>query len=425
MVRVKKGHLMRILLFSDTYPPQVNGVATSVQTLARGLVRRGHAVLVCTISPKGGASVLDDEAFPVIRLPGAPLLLSPEVRLANPYGGTCLHLVQRFAPDVIHCHTPFGIGWQGAHAAQVCGIPFIGTHHTLFGAYIAAYSHLGRQMNRPLAALARRYVAGFYNHCDLVSYASQFLADDLLAGGMNRPMVMVPNPLNTALFHPLTALVPRPAGEARLIYCGRLAPEKNLPHLVRLVEPVLARFPGAVLEIVGDGPSRVSLEALVQQRGLAARIHFTGWLHGEELAAHVANSTVCVSASVTENQPMALLESLACGVPVVALAAAGIPEIIEQGHNGFLVHPADRSGQFSQRIGEILLDPTLRERMSQAASRSVQHFTSETALHATLGSYQQAIEEAALRSPRATPLLLHLRQNRKRLMHVLPHLSHV
>lgn len=400
-----KGKLMRILLFSDAYPPQVNGVATSVQMLAQGLVQRNHTVLVGTISPKGGARVPGDESFPVVRRPGIPLLLSPDIRLVNPYGVTCMHLVQHFAPDVIHCHTPFGIGWQGARAARVYDIPLIGTHHTLFGEYVAAYSHLSGRVNRPLATLARHYVAGFYNRCDLVSCASQFLAHDLLTGGMNQPVVIVPNPINSTLFHPRIPLEPSlPAAmNARLIYFGRLAPEKNLRHLVQLVAPVLARFPDVVLEIVGDGPSRASLEALVQQRRLTERIHFTGWLHGEALAAKVARSMVCVTASLTENQPMALLESMVCGVPVVALAAAGIPEIIEHGESGFLIDPADASGQFAQRIEQLLLNPAQRATMSQAALRSAQHYSSEAVLQATLHSYQQAIESAAIRLHTTTP----------------------
>ncbi len=390
---------MRVMLFSDTYRPQVNGVATSVSTLAQSLTEQGHVVMVCAIIPKGGVSAPDTSPFPVVRAPGVAFPLYGDVRLANPRGLAFTQVVRRFAPDVIHCHTPFGIGWQGARAAHLCGIPLIGTHHTLFGDYIAAYSKLGRQVNQRLATLARRYIARFYNHCDLISCASRFLASDLIAGGMTRPIVIVPNPINTARFRPLSSTEGRQANTDpfRLIYFGRLAPEKNLRQLVLLVEPVLRRYGFANLEIVGDGPARADLEAFVQQRGLEGRICFAGWLHGDALVQRVASSVVCVSASLTENQPMSLLESLACGVPVVALAAAGVPEIIEDGRNGFLIDPADTSGKFARRIGQLLLDTDRHETMSQAAYSSAQRYSREAALQATLYSYEQALEAAALR----------------------------
>src|SRR5262249_62187812 len=140
---------------------------------------------------------------------------------------------------------------------------------------------------------------------------------------------------------------------------GRRAGEKTLPLFLVLVAPVLRRIPAVTLDIVGDGPMRVPLVALVRQRGLEDQIHFTGWMRGEALARHVAGCDICVSASLTENQPLALLESLAVGVPVVALAAGGVPEIIDNGRTGYLVDPADRSGCFAQRLEALLQDANL------------------------------------------------------------------
>lgn len=387
---------MRVMLFSDTYPPQVNGVATSVHSLARALSDQGHAVMVCTVGG-GRRRAAGDDPFVVVRTRAVPLPLYADFTIAPPIVRVFGRLAQHFRPDVIHCHTPFGVGWQGARAAIAGGIPLIGTHHTLFGEYVEAYSRLGRQVNQRLAALIRRYVANFYNQCDVVSCASRYLANDLHAGGMYRPVAIVPNALNTERFRPLAAEEQARKMGKRIIYFGRLAAEKNLPRMMRLTEPVLRRHPDVTLEIVGEGPVLGSLTSLAYELGLERQVRFLGWMRGETLVRQVASSDICVSASLTENQPMALLESLACGVPVVALAAAGVPEIIEDGMNGFLVAPDDATETFAQRLEELIGDAELRAAMSVRAYASAQAYAQAACLRMTLDSYEEAQRTAAER----------------------------
>lgn len=411
---------MRVMLFADTYPPQVNGVASSVCTLARALSHQGHGVMVCTAggrdSDRDGHA---DEPFAVVRVAAMPLPLYNEFALAPPIGRTFARMVRSFQPDVVHCHTPFGVGWRGARAALAAGIPLVGTHHTLFGDYVAAYLRLGHEVNARIATVLRRYVAAFYNQCDVVTCASRYLACDLASGGMTRPVLIVPNALDTERFRPLPSAAPHPG--RRIISFGRLAAEKNLPRLLRLVEPVLRRHPDARFEIAGDGPMRGALEALVRERCLERQVLFLGWLRGDELVARVAASDVCVAASLTENQPMALLESLACGVPVVALAAAGVPEIIEDGSSGFLVAP-DSDGDpdvFARRVERVLVDGELRGRMAAQARESAQHYSHAACLRLTLASYQQAAAARAARPVRRVwrrhRLVAELRRTRGRL----------
>ncbi len=393
---------MRVMLFSDTYPPQVNGVATCVYNLAHALATGGHSVVVCTVLARRDLQTRPEEAFTVIRTRAVPLPLYSDFSVAPPVGISLGRIVRRFRPDVVHCHTPFSIGWQGARACDAYGIPLIGTHHTLFGEYVESYSRLGHQVNSRIASLIRRYVARFYNRCDVTTTASRFLADDLLSGGLRRPVQIVHNPVKTDLFRPLAAEErrDRAPGEAKIVYFGRLAAEKNLPHLLTLVEPALRRNPAATLDIVGDGPMMGPLVAQARQRGLEGQVNFTGWMRGEALARHVASADICVSASLTENQPLAVLESLACGVPVVALAAAGVPEIIEEGRTGYLVDPADSSGRFASQLEALIADPTLRARMSAQAQAAAQYYSPEACLRATLASYEEAIAVAGRRRAR-------------------------
>ena len=422
---------MRVMLFADTYPPQVNGVASSVCTLSRALSRQGHAVMVCTAGGRAGDHERHpDEPFAVVRVAAMPLPLYNEFALAPPIGRAFARVVRSFQPDVIHCHTPFGVGWRGARAALAAGIPLVGTHHTLFGDYVAAYLRFGHEVNARIATVFRRYVAAYYNQCDVVTCASRYLARDLASGGMTRPVLIVPNALDVERFRPLPPNIPHPGpgpgsgSGRRIISFGRLAAEKNLPRLVRLVEPVLRRHPDARFEIAGDGPMRGALEALVRDLRLERQVRFVGWLRGDDLAARVAASDVCVAASLTENQPMALLESLACGVPVVALAAAGVPEIIENGSNGFLVAPDGDPGAFARQVERVLADGELRGRMAVRARESAQQYSHAACLRLTLASYQQAAAARAGRPVRRVwrshRLMAELRRTRGRLARGLP-----
>jgi glycosyltransferase involved in cell wall biosynthesis len=393
---------MRVMLVSDTYPPQVNGVANCVRNLALALHADGHAVLVCTALPKRRIRGCQAEPFPVIRIPAMPLPRYADFSLAPPVGSEFARMVHRFQPDIVHCHTPFSVGWQGLRAARAERIPVLGTHHTLFGEYVDSYLRLGHQVNGRLATLIRRYVAHFYNQCDLTSSASRYLAGDLAAGGMRRPTRILRNPVDTNLFRPLqpTEMPARAPGETRIVYFGRLAAEKNLLRLITLVEPALWRNPGAVFDIVGDGPMMTPLAALIQARGLAARVHLRGWMRGEALARHVAACDIGVSASQTENQPLALLESLACGLPIVALASAGVPEIIDHGHTGFLVDPAAPSGAFADRLDALIAGPALRRQMGANACAAAQHYSPDACLHANLTAYRETQLLARAHHPR-------------------------
>lgn len=395
---------MRILLCADSYPPQINGVAGTISSLAGALAERGHCVLVYTVSGGGRAApgaLASSIAIPiaVTRVPALKVPINPDFSLAVPGRWRLLRLLRRFRPDVVHCHSPFTLGWQGLRAARTFGIPCVGTHHTLFGDYIPAYFKLGADANRRLARLARRYVAAFYTRCDVTTCASRFLADDLLAGGLRHPPLLVPNPVDIRQFRPR----PRPAddtddtedaGTVRLIVVGRLAPEKNLRRLLALAAPALRRHPAATLDLVGDGPSRGALLAEARRLGLERQIGCTGFLRGETLARRIASGDLALSASLTENQPLALLESLASGVPVVALAGGGIPEIITDGANGFLVDPDDASGLFSRRVTQLIEDGALRRAMARRARASALPFATEACRDAMLRVYARALARA-------------------------------
>jgi glycosyltransferase involved in cell wall biosynthesis len=379
------------MFFTDTYPPQQNGVAFSVSGLAQALARHGHSVMVYAVRTKRGLAASTEESFPVVRVHTVPVPFYRELGLAAPLSPSLMQCVSTFAPDVIHCHTPFGVGWQAVRIARACHIPLLGTHHTFFGAYVPAYSPFGRRVTRHLMALMQRYVAGFYSHCALVTCASQRLEQDLTSAGCDRRIVIIPNGTDTTVFRPLprAATVERPL---RLLYLGRLASEKNLPRLVELLEPVLKGQPRVQLDLVGRGPMAHELAAQIRRASLDNRVRLIGAIGQRDmLAAYIADCDICVTASLTENHPLSLLEGLACGLPVVALGSGGIPEIIRDGYNGFLVDPGDSSGGFAARVKQLVADHDLRSRMSGNARTSADAYSIDTQLPTLLTVYEQAL----------------------------------
>lgn len=393
---------MRVLLVTDSYAPQGNGVAVSVRTLARTLLAQGHAVAVYTVRAGHKSPAVETDSFTIVRRPAWRLPLNDAFSVAAPVDRAALRLIENFQPDVIHCHSPFGIGWQGTRAGLARGIPLLGTHHTLYAQYVACYSPFGARSTQGIGALFRRYVAAFYNRCDLVTCASRFLALDLMSGGMARPLHIVPNAVDVARFvAPAQSPTTKPG--ARLLVCGRLAPEKNLFRLLELVEPALRRNPALTLRIVGDGPLRRELTRAVQQRALDARVVFTGWLEGDALVAEVAEADISVSASLTENQPLALLESMAAGVPVVALAAGGVGEIVRHGETGYVVDQQAGPGAFTAHVERLIADAGLRATMGSRARLLAERHTATAHVERTLAAYEETATRARWRQIRKSP----------------------
>src|SRR5262249_13673109 len=211
---------MRVMFFTDTYPPQQNGVAISVSSLAHALASHGHSVMVYAVRAKRGL-VAAEEAFPVARVRALPVPFYRELGLAAPLSLSLMRRVKAFRPDIIHCHTPFGVGWQAVRASHRYHIPILGTHHTFLGPYASTYSPFGRSINTRLVPLVKRYVAGFYSHCALVTCASRSLEEELTAGGFRQRVMIIPNGTDTAVFHPLPR-PPAPERALRLLYLGRL-----------------------------------------------------------------------------------------------------------------------------------------------------------------------------------------------------------
>lgn len=382
---------MKVALVSDTFLPQVNGVARSVEQFASSLVTLGHEVRIYAVSKN--ASALDADIhnrYSVFTIPSVPALIYDGLRFTLPLGFSFRDL-RSFSPDVIHVHTPFAAGWEAVHAAQRLSIPLIGTHHTFFDYYL---KHVG--LDFPSARRATwEYTVAFYNKCNVVTAPTQALISELLTHGLTRPIHIVPNAVDTGRFRPgsdaerdetrhmlgLTSPV--------ILSLGRLSYEKSVDQIIRAFSVVAALQSDATLLIVGDGPERANLERLTKNLNLTERVRFTGFLRDATLASAIRVADVFASASKSENMPLSFLEVLASGVPIVAVGSLGVSEILHENADSFIVEP-DCPDLLAQRLLMLLDDDALRVRFGQIARITSLHYAPDAVASQLVTIYEKA-----------------------------------
>lgn len=357
---------MRIAICTDQYLPLVSGLADSVDALARALRARGHGVRV--YAPKLPGAVPNEHVFhmPALVVPGsggAYILTLPTGAMSD---------IRGFKPDIVHTELLGIAGLFAWYAARRLAVPFVGTDHT-FPADFLQYVHLNFP---PFPYLVKKLSAVYYNRCAIVTTPSESLLHELRDYGMRRPGKVVPNPVHLDLFRPLqsrAALKEKYGIQNRAVLVfGRIAIEKNIEFAVRAFS-LLPRNSNAQLVFIGDGPHRGAIEKLVEDMRLSDRTVFLGVLRGERLVEAINACDVSIIASLSETQSLTTIQSLACGLPVVAQEAGGIPEYVIEGKTGYLVEVGN-VGMFAKRIQELLDSPSLSRALGTAGRESVLKF---------------------------------------------------
>ena len=351
-------------MVSDVYFPRINGVSTSIATFRAALA--GQGVEVRLVVPRYGGEVAEDG---IVRVAGRSVLGDPEDRLV---GWRSMHRAVREAAadcDVLHVQTPFVAHYAGVAGARALRLPKLLTYHTFFEEYLHHYvSWLPSPL---LRSAARRLSRSQCNQMDAVVVPSTAMRDRLLEYGVTRPMHVLPTGVPTQDFmrgdgqrfrvrHGI-------AVDARLaLYVGRVAHEKNIGFLLDVAQRMQQLLDDFVLVIAGEGPGMEALQATVRVRGLQQVVRFIGYLErAHELPDCYAAADAFVFASQTETQGLVLIEAMAAGTPVVALAAMGTCDILAA-RRGALV-PQASIDEFTAALHRLMLDDDLRARLSSEA----------------------------------------------------------
>jgi len=320
---------LHIALVTETYLPEVNGVAITVGRMVEGLTGRGHKLHLIRPRQHKQGSPQRSALFEETLVAGMPIPGYPELKSGLPAKDRLLRLWRQQRPDIVHIATEGPLGWSACSAARKLGIPVSTDFHTNFHNYSEHYG-IG-WLTKPIAA----YLRHFHNRTDCTLVPTAALREELMQDGYKDVMV-VSRGVDTALFHPAkrSSALRNSWGVADdtpvAILVSRLAPEKNLPVAIQAFEQMRVLRPDAKLVMVGDGPARAALE---QQH---PHVIFAGMRAGEDLAAHYASGDIFLYPSLTETYGNVTVEAMASGLATIAYDYAAARQHIRHEVNGLL-----------------------------------------------------------------------------------------
>ena len=360
---------MRIAITTDLYYPMTNGVAVFAHNLAKGLARQGHEVMVICPSFTGkghkrrqdgvNTVYLRSMRFPfypdqINKVPDQKEILGKSLpRLAYRHGIwvavepylAMKKALDRFRPDVIHNQTAETIAIAARRYAKKKDVPMVSTGHA-YPDNITGQLKMLKPIKRPVDAALRTYMASFLKHSEYATMPTEMAIGDLVPKNRRRFKVPVEPLSNGVDLSEFTPNKPKlkvlrhfhlQANRPRILYVGRVDPEKSIGNVVTAFVEILAEVPNAELVIVGDGTDRSRLRDLVQGLGMEESVKFLGRVMLPDIADIYRASTVFATASETETQGIVLIEAAATGLPLVAVDAGAVGELCQNRKNGIPV----------------------------------------------------------------------------------------
>ena len=356
---------LRIAVVSETYPPEVNGVAVTLSKVVDGLRSANHAVQLIRLRQGGTDAATQDDmyaGYQEVLMRGFPIPNYPDLRMGMPSKSALIRLWQLKRPDVVHIATEGPLGWSALRAAMYLKLPVSTDYRTNFQSYSSHYG-VGF-LYKPIMA----YLKKFHNLAGCTMVPTEGLRSSLAAVGFQR-LKVVSRGVDTVAYDPAHrsealrqqwGLAPQ---DLAVLCVGRLAKEKNLDFLLRAFEAIQARQPSARLVLVGHGPMLQELQ--LKCPGAI----FTGQLRGHTLAEHYASADLFLMPSLTETFGNVTTEAMASGLPVVAFNYAAAAELIVSGVNGRLVAMRDAE-DFVFAASEVALQAVQLKSMAAAARQT-------------------------------------------------------
>lgn len=388
---------MKILLISDVYFPRVNGVSTSIKTFVEQIQAQGHTVHLIAPDYSTFHQHLDDAEDWLKRVPARNIYFDPEDKLMK------FSAIKALLPDLkaenydlVHIHTPFVAHYAGLKIAKALNVPCVETYHTFFEDYLHHYlPWIPQGIARNLARLISKKQC---NAVDAILAPSQPMLDVLRSYGVASEAEVIPTGLQAASFNQEGQVNFRekyhiPADRPMLLYVGRVAFEKNIDFLLSVVHLVKEEIPDILLVITGEGPAEASLHKQVKNLSLEKNVKFIGYLDREtELNACYRAADIFVFASTSETQGLVLLEAMAQGTPVVAIAKLGTASILVEGRGAMIAN--EDTLDFAQKVQALLEDPTYRKTLGlQALQYVLEKWTAQTQAERMVNFYAKTIQK--------------------------------
>jgi len=355
---------LRILYFTDTFLPKIDGVAISIKNFSEHLSARGHEFrILCPRYGEGDFSRINDNIH-IERFRCGYLPSYPDIKVVLPSPNKIRRVFKEFKPDVVHIHTPGLMGLYAVNASEKYGVPTIGTYHTLMAEqdmYVSFYRLL--KIDKLFMKISRfkkrlkikdlikvekfnklnirkkvilKICNNLYDRCDQIISPSHLLKNQLLEYGIKKPITVVSNGMDLSRFKGSVRELPE---NPKLLHVGRISYEKNCDVIINSFKLINEQIPSSTLTIIGEGPALGSLKIQAEKLGLADKIHFLGFINHDILHEYYPKYDAFLTASTMETQGLVILEAIACGLPAIGVNSFAIPELVVDNKNGYIAEP--------------------------------------------------------------------------------------
>ena len=387
---------MRIGLFTDTYPPYINGVSTSVLMLKQGLEKLGHEVYVVTVNSENFHYKKEDN---VLMIPGIPIGIY-DFRMTSLYPLRALKIIKSWNLDVIHTHTEFAVGTFARLIAKQYNIPLVHTYHTMYEEYIYY--------------ITKGYFDGASKK--LVEYLTLFLCDktveelivptkktyDLFKEKykVKRDVHIIPSGIDVTRFYKenvdllsiksLKKELNIKKDDFVILFVGRIAKEKSIDFLIKNLKAILKKIPKARMIIVGDGPDMNEMALLVRENKLDKHVIFTGKVPWSEIPKYYQLANVFVTASKTETQGLTVIEAMAAEKPVVAIKDESFELVMKDKQDGLFFETKE---EYQRLIIDLYNNPSYAKMIAKQARITANAYNPEVYAKRVLEVYESVINK--------------------------------
>ena len=389
---------MRIGIFTDTYPPFINGVSTSVKMLEDSLRKQGHQVYIVTVNPEN-MKYKYENGNRIIRIPGVPIGIY-DYRLTGAYPLKAVNKIRKWNLDIIHTHTEFGIGSFARIIGKQFNIPIVHTYHTMYEDYV---HYITKGFFDGASKKIVEYITNFY--CDHT--ATELIVPtkktyDLFKDKYKytRNVHIIPTGIDVEKFYKenykekeideLREKYGLNKNKPTILFVGRLGTEKSVDLLINAHKELVKKYDANLL-IIGDGPDADSFKKLAVKNKVEDNVIFTGKVPWEEVGKYYQLADIFATASRTETQGLTVIEAMAASLPVVAVDDESFRNAIIENVNGYLF---DTKREYVKRVSDLLDDKKKLKKFSDQARINADSFSSKYFADRVLKVYKLAIKNA-------------------------------
>jgi 1,2-diacylglycerol 3-alpha-glucosyltransferase len=387
---------MRILFASSSYYPHINGVYYFVCRIGPLLQERGHKVAVIAPSESVHFSLKKIDNLDVYGVPSLSVIINPSIRIPIPFllKSRIREIIENFKPDIIHLQDHFPLSKAVVQINKNLKIPIIGSNHFMPENFTVLLQN--ENLKRRFESFLWKGFSKVFNQVNLVTTPTETGAE-LIRSRLKVEVIVISSGISLKIFNP--------SGDTReikekyfipdkpiLLYLGRLDPEKHMEEILQAVAVAVKKIDFCFV-IVGKGTSKTTLEKLTHQLGITNKVIFTGFVPDEDLPYFYKLSRCFVIASIAELLSLATLQAMASGLPIIAVNAGALGELVKDKMNGYLFKEGDISAMV-QCIEDIIISDSLYSKMSEKSLEYVQQHD----INKTLESFEKLYQDQAGKS---------------------------